>query len=118
MACELTRYRVHSQISLREVPLKGLYSALHTTRYKSADSIITKVNFGFGKFLSILSHLIDKIRVFYIHKVCKYAQIILEPRKTSLVARKENKRVLLLTLSSRGYSDTSLRSGESPFASF
>ena len=94
MACELTRYRVHSQISLREVPLKGLYSALHTTRYKSADSIITKVNFGFGKFLSILSYLIDKIRVYYIHKVCKYAKIILEPRKWSLVARKENKRVL------------------------
>ena len=97
--------------------MQGLYSALHTTQYKSADSIITEVNFGFGKFLSILTNLVDKVKTFYILNVCKYAQIILEPRKRSLVARKVNKRVLLLTLSSRGHSDTSLRSGESPFAS-
>ena len=77
------------------MPLQRLYSALHTSRYKSADSIITKVNFGFGKFLSILSYLINKIKTFYIFNVCKYAQIILEPRKGSLVARKENKKVLL-----------------------
>ena len=61
---------------------------------KSADFIITELDFGFGKFYLIISYLVNKIKTFYIFNVCKYAQIILEPRKRSLVARKKNKRVL------------------------